>query len=63
MVTTPAAKPVTSPAELIVAMVVLLLAHTPPGVAQESSDVLPAQVLAVPVIGAIEVVTVTGTYT
>jgi hypothetical protein len=44
-------------------MVVLLLLHTPPGVAHESIEVLPAHVLAAPVIGAIEVVTVTGTYT
>ena len=52
MVVVPAAIPVTTPDELMVATVLLLLLHVPPGVAIERVVVLPVQAVVMPVISA-----------
>lgn len=53
--------PVTVPPAVTVAVLVLLLLHAPPGVALESAVLPPTQTVAVPVMGAGLVFTVTTT--
>jgi hypothetical protein len=53
MTVLPPDKPVTTPEELIVPTVVLLLLHVPPGVASLRTVVRPWHTAALPVIGAI----------
>jgi hypothetical protein len=50
MITEPAATPVTTPEELIVAKAVLLLAHVPPPVVSVSVAVFPTHTAVLPTI-------------
>ena len=60
MIDVPPLKPVTSPVpEFTVAIEVLVLLQTPPGVAELSDVVFPAHIIPVPVITAGVVLTVT----
>jgi hypothetical protein len=52
IIAVPAATPVTTPVELMVATPVLLLLHVPPGVISDKLVVRPTQTLSVPVIAA-----------
>jgi hypothetical protein len=60
MVTVPAAMPFTTPMVLMVAMAVLLVFHVPPDGVAVTVAIEPAQVLVLPEMGEIDVVTVTS---
>lgn len=62
IVATPAATPLTMPPGFILATSGLLLLHVPPGVMSFSVVVVPVHTVVLPVIGAIEVVTVIEAY-